>query len=384
MKILIITEHASSQINNGSDYFCNELIFELKKSHRLHILARETDEFFEGTYGISNAVYESPESLQEYLVGIDFGQYDLIYNLGALSFGCCIINYIKDRLNETRLVNHFQLLFAPYSEKSRFSKARTELFGDNQLDVMSLATINIFISQDELLSAIKYGAKFEPGKAVVIPNGIRVTKGFTPVKKNSREVRFLLAGRLNDMVKGADIAFRAFERLLKDFDNVFLEIIGDPGQFTPILNTLPTNSYSIQKWMPRNEFLQAMKRTDILIMPSRYEPFGLVAVEAMEKGKPVIGTDTGGLSEIIQDGYNGLLTPVKNGSLGLYQAMKYLVDNLDIRLEMGLNARKTVVENYTIQRTLMLVNAQLKRTQMNATLFDYYTNLYKYDEAVES
>ncbi|MFT5823024.1 MAG: glycosyltransferase involved in cell wall biosynthesis [Crocinitomix sp.] len=384
MKILVVTEHFSDKVKNGSDLFCNELIHELQKSNDIAILARETDEVFSGDYGISDAIYESPESLQEFLLTIDFEEYDLIYNLGALSFGCCIINYIKERLYEVPLVNHFQLLYAPYTEKSRLSKAHTELFGENQLEVMSIGTVNIFISHDELLSAIKYGAKIPPGKGVVIPNGIRITEGFEHFQNNSKKVHFLLVGRLNDIIKGADIAFRAYERLLKDTDNVFLEVIGDAGQFTSILNSLPTASYSLRKWMPRNELLDVMKQTDILIVPSRYEPFGLVAIEAMEKGKPVIGTDTGGLSEIIQDNYNGLLNPAQNGSLGLYQAMKYLADNPIERIKMGVHARSSVLENYTIERITRLVNAQLKRTRMNVTLFDHYAKLNGHEETYKS
>jgi glycosyltransferase involved in cell wall biosynthesis len=384
MKILVITEHYSDQVKNGSDFFCNSLILELKKSNDLDVLARETDAISNGRYTISNAIYENPATLDEYLITIDFEKYDLIYNLGALSFGCCIVNYIKERLQEITLVNHFQLLYAPYTEKSRLSKAHAELFGDNQLEVMSLATINIFISQDELLSAIKYGANIQPGKAVVIPNGIHISEKFTPTIINSKKVRFLLAGRLNDIIKGADIALRAFERLLKDTDNVFLEIIGDAGQFSSILDAIPSENYTLKKWIPREQLLEAMEQTDVLIVPSRYEPFGLVAIEAMERGKPVIGSDTGGLSEIIHHGYNGLLNPIHNGSLGFYQAMKYLVDNPIKRTKMGENARNSVIENYTIERITRLVNAQFKRTRMNETLFDYYAKLNCREEAIKS
>src|SRR5205085_12392344 len=52
--------------------------------------------------------------------------------------------------------------------------------------------------------------------------------------------------------------------------------------------------------------LNIMKQCNVLLMCSRNEAFGLVTIEAMSLGKPVIGTQSGGTTEIIKDGFNGL------------------------------------------------------------------------------
>jgi len=78
---------------------------------------------------------------------------------------------------------------------------------------------------------------------------------------------------------------------------------------------------------------------DVFILPSEQESFGLVALEAMSCGVPVIGTKTGGLPEVVLDGETGFLAPI--GEIGLMSDMilKILSDN-DLHSQLKRNARK--------------------------------------------
>lgn len=73
---------------------------------------------------------------------------------------------------------------------------------------------------------------------------------------------------------------------------------------------------------------------DITVMPSHYESFGLVAVESMASGTPVIASNVGGLSYTVKDGETGFLVPEEN-HFALAEQVHNLLKNPDLRLHMG-------------------------------------------------
>ncbi|MGH9692102.1 MAG: glycosyltransferase family 4 protein [Candidatus Acidiferrales bacterium] len=86
----------------------------------------------------------------------------------------------------------------------------------------------------------------------------------------------------------------------------------------------------------------------IAVVPSRYEPFGLVALEAMACGVPMVATAVGGLQEIIHDGESGLLVPPKDPG-ALAQALIALLTNEPLRLRLARGARRRA-EDFSIER----------------------------------
>ncbi|MCE1275008.1 MAG: glycosyltransferase family 4 protein, partial [Chlorobiales bacterium] len=82
---------------------------------------------------------------------------------------------------------------------------------------------------------------------------------------------------------------------------------------------------------------------DALVVPSRFEGFGLSAVEAMSASKPVIAARTGGLMEIIEDGYSGLLYEIEDFS-ALARLMLLLIDDAANYRKLSVNARKRALD----------------------------------------
>lgn len=81
-----------------------------------------------------------------------------------------------------------------------------------------------------------------------------------------------------------------------------------------------------------------MSALDIFVLPSDCEPFGLVTIEAMARGIPVVGTDSGGTPEIIRHGENGYLVPPRNAK-AIAEAVYDLICNPVKRIQMGETAK---------------------------------------------
>lgn len=132
--------------------------------------------------------------------------------------------------------------------------------------------------------------------------------------------------------KGVDVLLRAYEGLTNAPPLVLI------GHQTPEWSRLsvncPDNVYVLKDW-PRYAVLEAWRRCLIGLVPSVWsEPFGLVALEAMSSGRPVIASRTGGLMDIVADGESGLLVQPGN-PVALRQAMQQLLADPDLRNRMG-------------------------------------------------
>jgi glycogen(starch) synthase len=87
-------------------------------------------------------------------------------------------------------------------------------------------------------------------------------------------------------------------------------------------------------------------------MPSKWaEPFGLVALQAGQMGRPVIATATGGLPEIVNDGETGLLVPVGDVE-AVAGALKLLLASPERALTMGRRARMRTQDRFSFERLL--------------------------------
>jgi glycosyltransferase involved in cell wall biosynthesis/O-antigen/teichoic acid export membrane protein len=95
--------------------------------------------------------------------------------------------------------------------------------------------------------------------------------------------------------------------------------------------------------LPQAELLECMRIADIVVQPSESEGFGLAVAEAMALGKPLITTRSGGLSELVEDGVSGLLTP-PGDSVALAEAIERLSQNTKLREEMGQAARSRITQ----------------------------------------
>ena len=95
-----------------------------------------------------------------------------------------------------------------------------------------------------------------------------------------------------------------------------------------------------------DDLRRALNRAACVVIPSLYEPFGIVALEAMAAGVPVIAARTGGLAEIIEGSDAGLLFEPGNAAR-LAEAIESLLTDESLAVSLRANARRLLDERYT-------------------------------------
>lgn len=176
----------------------------------------------------------------------------------------------------------------------------------------------ICISQHDYESARR---RYIPDqKLITIKNGIADVPQYelneVAVIWPEKRFRFLFAGRF-DKQKGVDLFFAAMQQL---GEQAFAYVIGAQSLGDDVVFEPPSN-VQLTGWLSRDQVSDYMKSCDVFVMPSRWEGFGLSALEAMRASKPVIATQVGGLPELIENGVNGFLIE-KNNIEQLTAAMK--------------------------------------------------------------
>ena len=100
-------------------------------------------------------------------------------------------------------------------------------------------------------------------------------------------------------------------------------------------------------WGGRVEIDQAIAASDIVLFPSVYpEAFGIVGIEAMMRGKPVVGFDVGGVKDWLRHEETGLLVPVKD-TQAFADAVIRLLDDDELRIRMGKRAREVALAEFS-------------------------------------
>jgi len=184
-------------------------------------------------------------------------------------------------------------------------------------------------------------AKFIEGglpedKLFIKPNFLSETK-LNNCEKNKY---FFFIGRL-DNTKGISTLINSF----KEIENIQIKVAGD-GPLKKLLKKTYTNIEYLGQ-QNRNKILEFLGSSIALIFPSVwYETFGLVAIEAFACGKPVITSNLGTMSELIEDGKTGLLFEPGNAK-DLAEKIKWAYEHKAEMKQMGLNARKVYEDKYT-------------------------------------
>ena len=161
---------------------------------------------------------------------------------------------------------------------------------------------------------LKKACEIEPlcqTKGTVIYNGIDLDRIADPVAPVRRNVFVLMACARLVPKKGFDVLLAALAQLPKS--RAFtLHLIGDGPERCALESATQrlgvTEAVKFFGWLERTAIVREMQTCDLFLIPSRQEPFGMVALEAMAAGKPILATCVGGLPEVLADA-DALLVP---------------------------------------------------------------------------
>ncbi len=193
-------------------------------------------------------------------------------------------------------------------------------------------------------------------KIHVVPNGVAYHhfNGFLepgPVKARygiaPLDPTILAAGRLI-VQKGMDLLVEAVPMVLGYFPSAKFIIAGDGPEKEGLINRANElgvgHAIRFLGSLSRGEYSELMRSIDILALPSRNEPFGIVALEAWAAGKPVVATTAGGPREFVWHNVNGFLVDANPG--GLAHGIGSLLADHDHCRALGRNGRVAVEDKF--------------------------------------
>ncbi|MEI7475435.1 MAG: glycosyltransferase [bacterium] len=178
---------------------------------------------------------------------------------------------------------------------------------------------------------------------VQINNGVDVgyfSKNKAIIDKNNSKLDIINVSRITHTKKGQDILIKALIECKKnglEFSCKFVGGVSDHESFEYLKQLVEEGNISdnVQFLGNRNDISELLAGSNLFILPSRYEGFGLVVIEAMAAGLPVIASNIDGPAEIIQNNKNGLLFESENYN-DLVDKITYFYYNRDNMIDIAL------------------------------------------------
>ena len=198
-------------------------------------------------------------------------------------------------------------------------------------------------------------------ETIVVPNVVDTNHFRYSPKKRSNKFTFVSIGCIA-YGKGFDILLKAFQRAFSGNSEVQLVIYGkidEKKKIENLITDLGLNTQVILKGLSyREQIVEGLYAGDCFVLPSRKETFGVVYIEALATGTPVIATKCGGPEDFVTPS-NGLLIPVEDVP-ALAEAMSKMHSSIN-RFD-GVNISKQTVERFssnTVAEALMKIYKKL-------------------------
>ena len=217
------------------------------------------------------------------------------------------------------------------------------------------------VSKATLVHALKVAPDIESRASVVYPGIAGPALQSEPLPFDPPSI--LCIGNLHHH-KGFDLLLRAGASLRRDRPGLRILIAGE-GPSGPSLRRLAADAgiadcVEFVGPVERAAVPALINRATMVVVPSRRETFGLVALEAAVMARPVVAADTGGLPEIVDHGTTGLLVPADD-AIALEGAISHLLDRPHDAVAMGLKARRRALSDFSLEQHVSAYDALYRR-----------------------
>ncbi len=207
------------------------------------------------------------------------------------------------------------------------------------------AATRIVVPTQSVANIANQNSRIPSSRITVIPNAIDVQSfvdlNLTPFSQDVTRIGFI--GRLDPVKRVTDLV-RAVEHL----KGTELHIFGtgrDKERIEQTIHNLGLDDRVIMHGRTPYPH-EALKQIDLLVLPSEAEGFGLVLIEAMAAGIPVVATDVPGIKDVVKHESTGLLVPVRSPD-SLAKAIKRLINEPQLRSNLITEARGETLRRFT-------------------------------------
>lgn len=321
------------------------------------------------TFGASNVFFVVPEGSEAYLQGIEPSQIIAFPRKGRspldlLRFGRGATKAIRRigpdlvHLHSTFAGAVLRPMLAKASPRPKIvycphgwafsmegSNLKRMLYAEYERLLVSRSDLIVVNSESERRLGAHYG--IDPGKMLTVWNGIASSEAKEPRPAQDAEspVQVAFIGRF-DRQKGLDLLLDTVEALPRGALHLHLVGKGDVyGKGGP--SRVERADVTVHGWLSRDDVVALLGRMDAVVMPSRWEAQGLVALEAMRSGVAVIASDRGGLPEVVRNGLDGIIFDLDDR-----EALRRILGSLDrdqLR-HMGENGQRRFESEFTAER----------------------------------
>jgi glycosyltransferase involved in cell wall biosynthesis/GT2 family glycosyltransferase len=214
-----------------------------------------------------------------------------------------------------------------------------------------------------------YGIGIAPARCAIVPHGTADLLEGTGPEPRRDAFRILFVGRFEQR-KGFDLALSAASAVLATLPRVEIHFVG--GELDDEARAMMAATATLRLehdprvrflgLLPRDALEQAYREADVVLVPSRYESFGLVAIEAMAAGRPVVALAAGGLAEVVTDGVDGrLVADTPEAATMIAGVLSALGRDRDACERLATGARRSFEDKYRMEHMLDAIEAAYRR-----------------------
>lgn len=240
---------------------------------------------------------------------------------------------------------------------------------DRWVEGLFFRTVHRIVAVSQTTKGDITGLGIPSKKVSIVPDGVD-RPPTVPVTREDHRLQFLFVGALTQR-KGLEYLIDAMRKI--EEKSIILHIVGpieDETYFHCLQNLVRQykleNKVVFYGMVPQEELWRFYAKSDIFILPSLWEGFGIALLEAMAFGLPIVATRGGAIPDLVNDGENGLLVPPAD-SIALGSAITRLIKTPLLRERLGQNGRVQFQKSLTWQQVGEKFAAVLTQVMTNRT-----------------
>lgn len=200
-----------------------------------------------------------------------------------------------------------------------------------------------------------------PKKKLVKINYVVDNNFFYSKKRKKNIIKFLYVGKINFITKGVNTLLKAIKNIKLNEHNkkkIYFKIVGNGKDFEKTKNFLfkhKLKNVKLTNFKNQHELKRIYRSSDVLVVPSNLEPWGLVVNEAMSAGNAIICSDkVGSRFDLVKNNYNGLIFRSKD-YLSLLKKLNFFIYNKNLLIKFQHRSQK-IISNYNFDRIYKTLN----------------------------